>query len=83
MSLAIPTTQEYRATLDRLAGEHARRVMAEREAARLRDVIAKRSDAKPRDWSDAMYDAAQILQGLPVESEVVTGQRRNVLRGVA
>lgn len=79
MSLAVPTPQEYRTALDRLQGEHARRVLAEQEAARLRDVLAKRSDAMPRGWSLEMYRAASLLQAMDAEPENVTRLRRGRL----
>ena len=84
MSLAIPTAQEYRATLERLAAEHARRRMAEQELARMKDAARKRSDAKPRDWSWAMYDAAELMRSIPADPpEVVSGRRARLSEAVS
>jgi hypothetical protein len=77
MSLTIPTAAQYKATLEQLRGEHARRVMAELELARLCDKHARTRDKVT--WTHAMRDAALILHRIPADPPEVVAARRHHL----
>lgn len=79
MSLTVPTPQEYRAALDRLAAEHARRVMVERELGRL---TRDKSVDTPVDLGTTSGLAKVILMTLPEEDPVEQAKRREYLKAV-